>query len=357
MELSTLPLLILLFLHPWRILATSPSCRSTCGSLPVKYPLGTGPGCGSPRFQPSVSCAPNDQLLLTTHTGSYPITSVSYATSTLTITPPLMSTCSSMHPSPNFGLDWATPFQVGPSIFLLLSCASPSSSLTYKGTLLCDLSNSHLCSSLYTCPSVSSLGLASFAPSTSCCVYSPANLGPHMDLDVQGLKCGGYASVVSVGDSPSDPTRWEYGVALKFGQGGLDNYNFATACDACEKSDGVCGYSPPRNFFVCVCKNGVNTTSDCVGQVVVDFWNAGPGSGSAPREGRSRWMGISCGADIAVHRAVVDWLEHLVGLAGADLFMAGDIEEVITDTCQRSRPSVKMPWQKYLEYNLKFTFS
>ncbi|KAL6006727.1 hypothetical protein ACLOJK_032220 [Asimina triloba] len=268
-----LPLLLLTFL-PWRTLASSPSCRSTCGSLPIKYPLGTGPGCGSPRFQPSLSCAPNDQLLLITHTGSYPVTSISYATSTLTITPPLMSTCNSMNASPNIGLDWASPFQVGPSLFLLLSCSSPSSTLTYKGSLLCDPSNAHLCAALYTCPSVVSLGLPLFAPSNSCCVYSPANLGPHMDLDVQGLKCAGYSSVVSVGDSPTEPSKWEYGVALKFGEGGVDGYASATACEACEKSEGVCGYAPPRNSFVCVCQNGVNTTSDCTGQIIVD-WDTG----------------------------------------------------------------------------------
>ncbi|XP_058086123.1 wall-associated receptor kinase-like 20 [Magnolia sinica] len=270
MELITL--LFFTLLLPPLTLATIPACKSTCGSLPVKYPLGTGPGCGSPRFHPSVSCAPNDQLILTTHTGSYPITSISYATSTLIITPPLMSTCSSMQPCPNFGIDWAAPFQLGPSIFLLLSCANPSSSLFFKGSPLCDSSNSHLCAAMYTCPSVGSLGLPLFAPSNSCCVYSPANLGPHGDLDLQGLKCAAYASVVSLGDYQTDPSRWEYGVALKFSPGGFDNYNFATACAACEKSEGVCGYTPPRNYFVCVCKSGANTSSDCYGQVA--FWNA-----------------------------------------------------------------------------------
>ncbi|KAJ8632585.1 hypothetical protein MRB53_025921 [Persea americana] len=252
--------------------AALPACKSTCGSLPVKYPLGTGPGCGSPRFHPSVSCSSSDQLLLTTHTGSYPITSISYPTSTLTISPPLMSTCSSMHSSPDFGLDWATPFQIGPSIFLLLSCTTPSSSLTFKGSPLCDSSNAHLCAAIYSCSSVVSLGLPLFAPTNSCCVYSPANLGPHGDLDLEGLKCAGYAPVVSLGEYPTDPSRWEYGVTLQFSDGGLDNYNFATACEACEKSKGACGYAPPSNYFVCVCKNGVNTSTDCYGQV--DYWNS-----------------------------------------------------------------------------------
>lgn len=58
---------------------------------------------------------------------------------------------------------------------------------------------------------------------------------------------------------------------LKFGERELDGHDFATACDTCEKSDGVCGYAPPRNYFVCVCQNGVNTTLDCYGQTVVGF--------------------------------------------------------------------------------------
>ncbi|KAL6008167.1 hypothetical protein ACLOJK_033673 [Asimina triloba] len=256
----------------WRTLASSPSsaCQSTCGSLQVKYPFGTGPGCGSPRFQPFVCCASNNQLTLTTHTGSYPVTSISYATSTLTITPPLMSTCSSMHPSPNFGIDWPTPFQLGPSTFLLLSCAAASSSLTRNGFPLCDSSNSHLCAAIYTCPSVVSLGLPLFAPTNSCCVYSPANLGPRGDLDLQELKCAAFASVASLGEYQTDPMKWEYGVVLDYSSGGAfeaQNGNYATACDACEKSQGVCGYAPPTNYFVCVCNNGINTTSDCFGQV------------------------------------------------------------------------------------------
>lgn len=95
-----------------------------------------------------------------------------------------------------------------------------------------------------------------------------------MDLDIQGLKCAGFSSVVSLGDSPADPSRWEYGVVLKFGERELDGHDFATACDTCEKSDGVCGYTPPRNYFVCVCQNGVNTTLDCYGQMVVGFQEA-----------------------------------------------------------------------------------
>lgn len=150
-----------------------------------------------------------------------------------------MSTCTAMHPSPNFGLDWASPLQPTTSRFLLLACSSPAASLTYQGqTQLCDASYAHLCAALYSsCPSLTSLGLPLFSPPTSCCVYSPANLGPHGDLDVEGLGCVGWTSVVSLGEVPTDPTRWEYGVVLKFDGG--DGFGFGAACSECEKSGGV----------------------------------------------------------------------------------------------------------------------
>ncbi|KAF5188813.1 wall-associated receptor kinase carboxy-terminal protein, partial [Thalictrum thalictroides] len=220
----TLQLFLLFSHHHLLIIASdqqpsSSSCQNKCGSLEVNYPLGTGYGCGSPRFYPYVSCAPGgDQLLLTTHTGSYPITSISYTTSTITITPPQMSTCNSMQSSSNFGLDWTSPFQLGPSVFILLACPPPTSSLSIKGTPICDTANTHLCASIHTCPAVASLGLSLFAPTSTCCVYSPANLNAKGDLDLQKLKCAAYVSVVSLGDIPTDPNRWVYGINLKYNQ-------------------------------------------------------------------------------------------------------------------------------------------
>ena len=264
----------LIFISPWLTIASDPSCRSTCGSIQVKYPFGTGYGCGSPRFQPYVTCAPtddnhdHDHLILITHTGSYPITSISYDTSSLTISPLYMSTCSSMQPSPtNFGLDWPSPFQLGPSTFILLCCQPPTSSLTVKGgSPVCD-TNSHLCASFYTCPSVVGLDLPLFPPTNTCCVYSPANLDGKDELNLRELKCSGFASVVSLGDYATDPARWQYGVVLGYNSGVLESNVVETKCKSCEMSDGVCGYSTAdddhKNSFLCVCKSGINTTTDC----------------------------------------------------------------------------------------------
>lgn len=94
-------------------------------------------------------------------------------------------------------------------------------------------------------------------------MYSPANLDSRDELNLHELNRAGYASVVSLGNVPSDPMQWEYGMVLKYNLGGLDSYNTAPSCRACELSGGVCGYAPPHNSFVCVCQNGVNTTTDC----------------------------------------------------------------------------------------------
>ncbi|KAK4840309.1 hypothetical protein QYF36_005426 [Acer negundo] len=117
-------ILISLLVPPCTVATDHPSCLTSCGSLRLKYPFGSGSGCGSPRFHPYVTCIaePSNQLLFTTHTCTYPITSISYTTSTITITPPCMSTCTTMQQSSNLGLDCSSPFQVGPSTFLILSC-------------------------------------------------------------------------------------------------------------------------------------------------------------------------------------------------------------------------------------------
>ncbi|KAM2554602.1 hypothetical protein TB2_018707 [Malus domestica] len=307
--LSLFILLLLVFNHGYittAFAADSPACKPTCGSLQLRYPFGTGPGCGSPIFQPYITCAfiNNQQqlLLLTTHTGSYPITSISYASQTLILTPPSMSNCTSMQPSSsNFGLDWASPFQLGPSTFILLSCQPPTSSLTLKpsGIPVCDPSYSYLCASIYTCPSVVGLGLPLFPPTNTCCVYSPGNLDAKGELDLNGLKCASFTSVVSLGDYPTDPVRWEYGVALKYSHGGLDSGIVDTKCKSCEMSDGVCGYRvDDHDQFLCVCKNGYNTSSDCHNNYTPDselLWGSGACDNHLPVNIWKMWSALVAG--------------------------------------------------------------
>lgn len=109
-------------------------------------------------------------------------------------------------------------------------------------------------------------------------MYAPANFYGKGELELDELKCDGYSSVVSLGDYPTDASHWEYGVALKYINDVLDNSVIGSKCNSCEMSDGICGYAPPSNSFVCVCKNGYNTTVDCYnnnlyGQTEEQFWS------------------------------------------------------------------------------------
>ncbi|GMP94192.1 hypothetical protein CsSME_00043732 [Camellia sinensis var. sinensis] len=125
----TLLFFISLTLFPYLIL--SQTCQRTYGKQPIKYPFGTGPGCGDPRFQTHITCS-QDQLTFSTHTGCYPVTSIDYTNQVLYITDPSMSTCSCSQPSKGFGLDWDAPFSFhDDNTFALLDCSTTSSPI-YK---------------------------------------------------------------------------------------------------------------------------------------------------------------------------------------------------------------------------------
>ncbi|PQM40886.1 uncharacterized protein Pyn_19563 [Prunus yedoensis var. nudiflora] len=140
-----------------------------------------------------------------------------------------MSSCSSMQPSPsNFGLDWASPFQLGRSTFILLSCQPPTSSLTLGGS---------------------------------------SGIPVLRRVYLRGVPWR----------LPDGPPRWEYGVTLKYSHGDLDSGIVDTKCNGCEMSDGVCGYRVDDHSFLCVCKNGYNTSSDCNNNFSPDqdlFWGS-----------------------------------------------------------------------------------
>ncbi|GLJ31863.1 hypothetical protein SUGI_0641150 [Cryptomeria japonica] len=239
------------------------TCRGLCGSLQVKYPFGTGPGCGDPRFQTYITCHNQRQLIFTSHTGSYPIQDIDYNKHVIHIKDPFMSTCNSMQPSRSFGLDWAAPFRIKNDAFVLLGC-SPTSCLYDPHNYLCDIGSAHICSSLYACPGIGGLDLPIHAPITSCCVYSPINLGPAVEMNLSRLQCLSYTNIYSFGGDLTNPSQWRYGVALEYNYN-INNY-IPSSCRECEESNGVCGYSGPYETFVCVCMNGINTTTNCYGQ-------------------------------------------------------------------------------------------
>lgn len=244
---------------------TSQTCKSTCGPVPVKYPFGTGQGCGDPRFQTRVTCN-NQHLTFITHTGAYPITAIDYSNQIIYITDPSMSTCACTQSSKGFSLDWDAPFSFhDDTVFALLNC-DVSSSPIFKNdghnnsvSPVCDSgSGTKVCGLLNSCQAVSRVTI----PVSTCCVYTPVDLGPAFEMDLQKMNCGSYSGLYGFNGHVDNPEFWKYGVALKY----KFNFNneYPPLCASCEKSNGVCGYTGPYNSFVCNCRSGINTTTDCL---------------------------------------------------------------------------------------------
>lgn len=245
-------------------LISSQTCQKLCGQQSVTYPFGTGLGCGDQRFQKYVTCN-QYQLTFTTHTGTYPITSIDYNNQVFYISDPSMSTCSCTQPSKGFSLDWDAPFSFHDnSIFALLDCSTSSASI-YKSlngenisaSDLCDPQGAFICNHLYSCQAVSRLNI----PISTCCVYTPVDLGPSFEMDLDKLKCSSYSGLYGFDGQENNPENWKYGVAIKY-KFNLKN-EYPIMCDHCEKSNGVCGYNGPYSSFSCNCPGDFNTTTDC----------------------------------------------------------------------------------------------
>ncbi|GLT56908.1 hypothetical protein SLA2020_299210 [Shorea laevis] len=242
------------------------ACNDTCGTIPVQFPFGTGFGCGHPFFARYVKCSVGT-LEFSTVTGIYTVSSIDYPTKTVIVTDPLMSNCSSMQNSGSFSLDRASPFILtDDNIFVLLGC-STTSPLFDPSVDSCDTgSGSRVCRGLYSCKPVTGIGLPQNAPTSTCCVYdSPKGVG--YSLDLPKLQCSSYTSIYEFGDE-GDPTKWRFGISLQYN----DSY-YTDACKDCESSGGLCGFAGMEESFACICKDGVNTTTNCLGHGYA--WNGG----------------------------------------------------------------------------------
>ncbi|PPD76643.1 hypothetical protein GOBAR_DD26428 [Gossypium barbadense] len=243
-----------------RTIPTRGTCNSTCGAIPVMFPFGTGFGCGHPYFARYVKCNAGT-LQFSTGTGIYTVSSIDYPTSTIVVADPFMSTCSSMQNSGSFSLDRTSPFTLtGSNIFVLLGCSS-TSPVFDPSEDLCDTgSGSRVCSGLYSCKGVTGIGLPQNAPTSTCCVYdSLMGIGSGYSLDLPKLQCSSYTSIYEFGDE-EDPMKWKFGISLLYN----DSY-YTPACKDCETNGGLCGFSVLDESFSCICRDGVNTTTNCFG--------------------------------------------------------------------------------------------
>lgn len=259
-------LLIMIIIMP--SLVEPQACKRTCGNIPIKYPFGTGGGCGDRRFHQYINCdySDNQKLTLTTHTGTYTVTQIDYANQLLYIWDPSISTCACNQPSSGFGLDSDAPFSFSDDdVFTLLNCSptspifqSSSGNATMSSVPLCDKQGAPICTYLYSCRAIAALNF----PISTCCVYTPVDLGPAFTLDLHKLQCSSYSAFYGFpGQDIVDPDRWKYGIALKYKFNVRNEY--PPSCGDCEKSNGVCAFSGPDDSFSCNCANGFNTSSTC----------------------------------------------------------------------------------------------
>ncbi|WCJ21765.1 hypothetical protein M5689_003895 [Euphorbia peplus] len=183
-----------------------------------------------------------------------------------------MSTCACTQPSKGFGLDWDAPFSFhDDTVFTLLDCSTSSSPIyntntddhsdnNINGTNIvpqCDKTGAPICSFLYSCQAISMLN----TPISTCCVYTPVDLGPAFEMDLGKLKCSSYSGFYSFNGQEANPENWKYGIAVKYK---FNVYNeYPSSCGDCERSNGVCGYGGAYDSFVCNCPTAFNTTSDC----------------------------------------------------------------------------------------------
>lgn len=244
------------------IISVNGTCQNVCGTIPVKFPFGTGYGCGHPMFSRFIKCN-SGTLEFSTGTGIYTISSIDYPSSTITIQDPFMSTCSSMQNSGSFILDKSSPFTITDNnIFALLGCSTTSPVFDQYVDLCNTGSGSRVCRGLYSCKGVSGIGLQQNAPISTCCVYeSPTGLSSGYALDLPKLQCSSYTSIYDYGGSEGDPMKWKFGVTLRY-----KDSNGAENCKNCEDSGGLCGFSVLQESFACICRNGLNTSNNCLGR-------------------------------------------------------------------------------------------
>ncbi|CAI9096465.1 OLC1v1032622C1 [Oldenlandia corymbosa var. corymbosa] len=313
------------------------TCHDTCGRIPIKFPFGSGYGCGHPDFARYIRCN-SGVLQFSTGTGIYTVSSVDYSSNTILITDPWMSTCSSMQNSGSFRLDRQSPFSItADNIFVLLGC-STTSPVFDRNEDLCDTgSGSNICRGLYSCNAVTGIGLEPNAPISTCCVYEPPiPVGSGYGLDLPKLQCSSYSSLYGFGGDEGNPMKWQYGIPLQF-----NGSYYSDSCKNCEDSGGFCGFSGFNQSFACICRNGMNTTVNCFGRAYAWSGTWRCIIQTKLNLGGVRSHGVHPFARISVHNTVAEFDSHASIKASPTLLgVNGMNQEWINVEYQVSSPGI-----------------
>ncbi|THU49866.1 hypothetical protein C4D60_Mb06t14080 [Musa balbisiana] len=252
-------------------LAQSSLCRTSCGAIPIRYPLGIDDGCGSPYYRNMLICANASRLFLRTPSGTYPVDAVDYTDPHLVVNDPSMWSCRSsgaddpvLRRAANpFSLDTSTRFSLSSkNDYLFFNCSGESVIVEPKPAFCerfpdrcdsaCD-SAAYLCRNPPECPD------ALADRRTSCCSYYP-KASESLRLLLQ--HCSTYASVywrtVGANFPPYDQVP-EYGIRVDF------EIPVTTRCLQCEdvrRGGGTCGFETQSRSFLCLCDEG-NATTYC----------------------------------------------------------------------------------------------
>ncbi|GKB50693.1 wall-associated receptor kinase, galacturonan-binding domain-containing protein [Tanacetum coccineum] len=305
-------LLVLFVFHASLYLSTYslPVCRNSCGaSIQIDYPFGIDDGCGAPTYRNMLNCSTTfgvaspsstitsggnmsstpfltptfatpssptpslptpsspssttteEALFFQTPSGSYKVESIDYASKTLTIYDPSMSTCTILQPHHDFLMSDIQSALIPPSpdtVFALMNCSIDSPVLNHYKSLCFNLSSQHSCDDLYdSCTSFKIFQmLSNDTPPPPCCFTSYSTL-KFMSMNI--LDCTHYTSFYDVNKIIKDddkPLDWSYGIKLSYS---LPD----TGCDRCRRSGGTCGFDVETEGMVCICSPTLNSSREC----------------------------------------------------------------------------------------------
>ncbi|PIA28843.1 hypothetical protein AQUCO_06600043v1 [Aquilegia coerulea] len=244
--------------------AQSNLCRTTCGDIPIKYPLSIDDGCGSPYYRHILVCSDAGKLEFRTPSGRYPVHNISYSDPHILVSDPYMWKCedeNNFRATRPFSLDTSTHFALSSkNAYLFFNCSEKDVIIEPKPIFCerfperCDSScdsASYLCRHLPGCPMALNGG-------SSCCSYFPKATE---SLRLMLRYCASYTSVywrtIEV-DPPYDQVP-EYGIRVDF------DIPVTTHCLQCEdnlKGGGTCGFDTQSQNFLCLCEKA-NTTTYC----------------------------------------------------------------------------------------------